>query len=590
MQSESAPTSDALPNLSSEPSRPYRRFWLIVLAASPALLPLIVFYKYHVDFIWNDAWDMATILVKSHDHTLRISDFLAFHNEHRMPIPYLIMFVLAKLTHWNTMAELLFGYAMVCLLSLLLAKLLKITIGSTRLPLWPWFLINLLIFNPTQGENWGFGFAACQNFIPLPCIAAAIMLLSWREPNWKTVGLAAILIELASLSLTIGLLGWLIIVPLLLCWPSIKRARVTACWIGLMFIGLVVQFWGYRPYAVQSRYYAASISNRIQFFFAFLGNPLNHGASTSFGLTIGLGLVLFVVFIFLVIQCSRTWIVGHHRMVHIMLPWLILGAYAIGAAVLGASGRAGSGVQQAMTGRYITISAALLVCMVGLASFSGTTKRWVKVGRVIGSGVILVTVVIGAFRANDDFAGAVRSRRAGVAHLTFIDLVFEPYAQLLVGIDEHLREKADVLDEMGYIRPSLIKSSDLRPLIVPGEDLNNPDPSHGTIEDGTQTREGNLQVWGWTILPHENRAADMVIISCDDEMNVPRVIATGQVGSLRNDVAKSFGDQFKFCGWAASIPINRLPTGSRLIRCWAYDAMNQQVFLLPGLAIRTAEK
>src|SRR5262249_26972279 len=136
-----------------------------------------------------------------------------------------------------------------------------------------WFLINLLIFSPIQCENWLFGFAACINFLSLPCLVAAIVLLLRRGLSWMTLLLAAALAETASLSLANGLLGWVLIPPLFLLLET-KNGRdrkwFFVAWGLLAAGGLILQFWGYRAHPWDSQYYRASAMARLQYFFAFL--------------------------------------------------------------------------------------------------------------------------------------------------------------------------------------------------------------------------------------------------------------------------------------------------------------------------------
>ena len=108
---------------------PFGRPWLSFLVlALPALWLGWLIYSYGVDMPWGDEWDRTRLLLeKMQAGTLRLADFFAFHNEHRIFFPSLLTFALAKLTHWNVRAELFVIWILACVCSLNLWRVACVT-------------------------------------------------------------------------------------------------------------------------------------------------------------------------------------------------------------------------------------------------------------------------------------------------------------------------------------------------------------------------------------------------------------------------------------------------------------------------------
>jgi hypothetical protein len=143
------------------------RVLLYFAAALPALVPLWMVLHYGTDMPYWDQWfpDIAGIYIKAAQHTLRFSDFAAQHNEHRILIPRLIYFGLNRLTHWNTIVEMLAGWGVVVLTSLSLLRLIRLTHGEARSDgalsghrdMLLWLLCNVVLFSTVQGRELALG-------------------------------------------------------------------------------------------------------------------------------------------------------------------------------------------------------------------------------------------------------------------------------------------------------------------------------------------------------------------------------------------------------------------------------------------------
>src|SRR6478609_1679293 len=99
---------------------------LIIAASLPMLIPLVLISKYGVNVPYWDQWDpdISDIFIKSHDHTLSLSDLAAQHFENRILVPRLIFLALGKMTGWNTIVEMLAGWLIACATSIVIGILI----------------------------------------------------------------------------------------------------------------------------------------------------------------------------------------------------------------------------------------------------------------------------------------------------------------------------------------------------------------------------------------------------------------------------------------------------------------------------------
>src|ERR1041384_6398064 len=120
------------------------------LLALPAIWLGYLMFKYAVDVPFGDQWDgIAPLFAKMRSGTLGFSDFFAFHNEHRIFFPRLLIFSLAKLTNWNVRAEVALIWVLACLCALNVWRLARATGFGSAPSRWSLLLFaNALLFTP----------------------------------------------------------------------------------------------------------------------------------------------------------------------------------------------------------------------------------------------------------------------------------------------------------------------------------------------------------------------------------------------------------------------------------------------------------
>ena len=78
--------------------------WLLL--GIPALWTGVLMYRFGVDIPYWDQWDgICPLFEKLASGQLGIADFFVQQNEHRIFFPRLLMYSLARLTHWNIRSE-----------------------------------------------------------------------------------------------------------------------------------------------------------------------------------------------------------------------------------------------------------------------------------------------------------------------------------------------------------------------------------------------------------------------------------------------------------------------------------------------------
>lgn len=330
-------------------------------------------------------WDeilVAPLIAKAKTGTLGLADLWAQQNEHRLLFPRLVMIAVGLLARWN--GALILASSVICglgaflVLCFLALRPLSTAPGAPR----PWWTIPafaVLVFSWTQMENWVWGlelmFFMC-NFAMLGGIAA----LCARKPSWGSFAAAIALGAVASYSFANGLLYWFAALPALALPAGLSREkRLLRLLLWILAAGLVIQSYliGYHKPGV-SPDLATVLRDPLAYlgyFLLYLGSPISaffatppwHGGTAintaAWQFLPGLaGLTLFAAVLWRAARAHRAaWnaYAGY-------LPWLCIAAFALGSALITAWGRAGFGLGQALSSRYITTSMLFWCALIGI--------------------------------------------------------------------------------------------------------------------------------------------------------------------------------------------------------------------------------
>ena len=325
---------------------------IVLLAFLPPILLLLILFRFGVNVPFWDQWEFVVIWQKFHQGTLGFADFWVQHNEHRILLPRILMFLSGLATNWNVKFELYISFIISLASFLLIIKLLQNSAvlvknkGTILL-----VSISFLFFSLVQYGNWLWGWQI-QWFLSV----FGLLLVIWSLYRYKIENIYFLLAIaggfIATYSLGNGLLAFGVGVALLLMLNK-KRLAFLYALISIPVIG--IHFIGYhRPeQSISIKYTVLHIHEFIDYVFTYLGGSMSPNLESAkyTGVII---LCMFVASIILVYQRKTTLLK--------MYPWLVLAGYAILSAVItGMSRLTFGGATQAYSSRYTTISILFVI-------------------------------------------------------------------------------------------------------------------------------------------------------------------------------------------------------------------------------------
>jgi len=320
-------------------------------SAIPALATALFIALFGTNVPFWDEWDLADLLEKLAHHGATLADFVAPQSEHRFIIPKLIMAPLALQTHWNVTAELWLSFA-VAIAGYIGLLLLMRGADDGRV-----FVTALAYFSLAACENWLWGWQFSWFLANTLFIWAVVAAASIRN-RFAQVASAAFLCALSTFSAAYGIASWLALAPFL--WTPVKddetlARRVAALAVWTAFFSASLGLYVYRYDVTPGGSSCGEISCWIEYVLAVAGSPL----SRVNALGVVVGAILLASF---AIVALRAWLHRERQ----ALPWIPIGLFAIGFAIINAIGRSGLGLSQALSSRYLTPASLLLIAAINL--------------------------------------------------------------------------------------------------------------------------------------------------------------------------------------------------------------------------------
>jgi len=348
--------------------------WAVLLLPAAVVLALIL--RYGVNLPYWDQWELLDTLIAARDGIMRWDLLFAQHNEHRMPFPKAIMLGAALLSGWNTRVELIISF----LISLgtlgMVMALMRPTLNRFG-PLtttWAAAAMSGLLFSLAQWENWLWGWQI-QWFLTVLALVSAVAFATWSLSAgrpWLHVAAAAIATTVGQFALASGVLIWVVVLPVFAVHHD--RSRIIPIWIACALLVCVAYFADYQrpPHHPSPLLALDNLHLTLSYVVMYLSGPLGRDLATAatIGYAIGIAFVMF---------CFGA-AVRYRRDLSEVVPWVALGTFAIGNAVLTAVGRIGVGIEQALMSRYVTIAlllpiSTLMLGLLALGPHSGS-RRW----------------------------------------------------------------------------------------------------------------------------------------------------------------------------------------------------------------------
>ncbi len=574
-----------------------RQSLLAALALLPACFLGAFICKYWVDLPHWDQWEYVSFFKKLSVGTLTPGDLFAQQNEYRQFFPNLIFVGLGWLTKWDVRYELVVSFLLACLVSFNVHRLGDVTIGGPRARrLFIWFLANLLIFSPVQRENWLLGMQLVY-FLPVACVTTGLVIAYSKLSAPSKLLSCMCLATISTFSSANGIVCWLVLFPLLylLAGPNGEGGRSNR--------KLLILFWSSGFLANAALYLngyhkpphhpnlAASLSHpweALTHFCSLLGHPLAlrslvpfRGSPSTHALIVSAttGFAMAVLFAFLTFSIRRD-----TRLTYRVAGWLSLGAYSLSTALLVTFGRAGFGLRQSSEFRYTTFTLYLPVALLYLLPI-------VLEGRgAEGSAALrqklMLPVLAGVFVFSQLFAYPsslaamnVLSARLwyGKACLLFINVVQEKSLSKRVYPDvDKLQREANVLNGLGYLRPSLISSDRAQDLAAASAHC----PKRYGSFTLVRASENEYTAAGWAVLPERGASAHAILLTYDsaDAKSVVFAVAATKLTSTNGPRRRRPAREDS--RWQKSLAASDLPADPKTIAAWAFDAGSGKAFQL----------
>jgi hypothetical protein len=559
---------------------------LFLIGLLPAVLIVRLISQYGVSVPFGDDWSLVPLFAKWFDHKLTFADLFQQHNEHRVFFPKLIYLAFAQFTHWNIRAEMFFSVFLCAVTSACTYVLLRQSVpGSRRKHLFLWAIINLLIFSPAQAGNWFWGFQL-QIFIPNVCLTAALVVLGSKLTPTVKLSAAAALAIVASFSFGNGLLLWPALAVCLWFRPQ------TRLWsVGWLIIGAtvgIVYFAGYEPHP-PAGLQSGNRLDYVTYFLRFIGNALGQlpihnraHAATLIGAT---ALLLYFVGLALFIPRSG-------RTQEAAAPLLVMGLYSLGSAAIASYTRIHSGVQQALSSRYSSISLNLFIGLIGLAAIAPSylSKLNVREGVFRCATLLEKTILAGLVIWYATVFPEYLMRIENLFELRLVQMadlhvckMFGPSSSLqsqleVPGEFAGFVHKLAILDRLHLVDPPMRESR----VLLDGENkADRTTCEFGRCDVVIRSGDDNLEMSGWCFLPSTDRPAPCVVLGYQSG-NKWLAAALAEVYQERPDLAKARGGRYRWAGWRARISLANIPPAAERFSAWAVDPVIPAVLKLPG--------
>ncbi|RCJ26743.1 hypothetical protein A6V25_19625 [Nostoc sp. ATCC 53789] len=552
-------------------------------------LPIILIFWFVTSFavnmpVWDD-WELVYLFDKIYSGTASFADFFAQHNEHRIFFPRIIFAILAFSSKWNIKLETYFSLLLALLNFAVLYKIAAYSSNKNNKLLFHLFNFTICIanFSLIQYENWLWGFQIAW-FLINTCLILAVFILTVPK-NWHPhfrLSLASLCCLIASFSSAHGLLSWLVLLPSVYLVEGItkhKKIRILV-WVGLFTFCVAIYSIGYKKPSDNPSIFFILQEPLIAFkyFFSMIGFSLGKSIFTP----IANGLIIFLIFLFFNIFCFK-----NYKSVFLTkaVPWLSLGWFAIFFALITTFGRAGFGVEQATSSRYITVSILLVISCLQLCQL-WILYKWQDAGKNthIFSGFCLgFLICIFVFSSTSCI---VEGKNIWKAHnaakhclevINFIDKE-SPNNCLQMFYPKPLRviESSKNLQKLGFrsFSKNIIFTTKTAKI------YGNIDVPSTVYQPLILHKKDTIKFLGWGILPERRKQPFLVLLSYGNNQSF---FAYGTIFLNRTDVAKAFNSSlYDTSGWEANVSLSSIPLGETTIKAWVYDQEGQQFIQLNG--------
>jgi hypothetical protein len=332
----------------------------------PVALGVWYVHAYGVNIGYEDQlFVIPKFFEKAREGTLGIGDFWVLNNEHRHFIPHVIMYGLAKLTRWNTLAEMYFDQALfLAILGMNLHVFRRVCPAGAS----PWLMapIAFAVFSLRQYQNMLTGYQLAFVLTAVEVMGSFLFLFLMNEPR-RRLGkfCGALLFALASsYSSAQGLLVWPAGLAAIALMPiALRRKTVCAAsWIVVGILAWIVYFQHFDDKLPK-------LGFTLEYLGTIAGGALFPRHYPMIALFVGAALLVLAIAAASIALFVREperpgFVSGIDRYSY----WMAMIAYALMFELQTTVGRSWWGTNQALSSRYATFALFLVVGIYGVLS------------------------------------------------------------------------------------------------------------------------------------------------------------------------------------------------------------------------------
>lgn len=546
--------------------------------------------QYGIEIPSRDDWEMAPLIVKAHTGELRFDDIFAQQQEGRTVLPKLVFILSAAGGHWDVRDLMMLSVVLCVLTAVGLYFLLRRSGLSPVAVAICWWLSVLFICSPAQFELWLLA-EGCPSFMPAFFIVASLCTIETRWSTAVKFAVCAVLAMASSFTVPNGLLAWGLTFPVHLLRGGTARWKSwSVAWLGACALCATGYFWGYsKPAYLPDFAPTVSLLDYARFILIFLGGGIAYASKDhTVALATAFGSLALALFLAAVGCIAARW--RERQFVRRTLPWIALGGYSIGSAMLASLGRIGFGAAYALASRYVTFALYLTVADIALFAIIGgelLRTRPTLPRRAAVSTAALALISLYLFLHHLCFPRTLYFLRGGSANdrLARGAFLFSPVLDTLDVISrtnypraKFAREREIALDDHHLIRPPLIRTTRVEEIAHAAAD--------GRVASGwgdvlRVVDAEHLGASGWAALNAKGRPADCVALAYRTASSNGWILfALSDAVQTRLEVTKRLHNKnLLWSGWEATFPRAAIPPGAQL-SAWAVDADEPKLYQL----------
>ncbi len=568
---------------------------LIFIAFLPPLLLAILIAQCWTNIPVGDDWDTPGLLFREYFSGGRFSwrQLFAQHNESRMVFPKLVSWAAAVFTgEWDARVSMALTWLSAVGIFVQFVWLLRKTVRASVAIRWCLAAaLSAVLFSTNQWENWLMSIQLVV-FLPPLCLTSCLV-VQHCSLSYRTKAIAcAVLSLISTFSNSNGMLCWILGAPL--PWishtePESKLTRsatpmtTSLTWIALYASGLIatsaVYFWDYRsppghPSLDSAFKHPVAAA---QYFILWLGNPFCRGLGFNplkSAFALGLLVIAVLVFFLFAVWRRRQWIISGHGWIQLH-PWTMLTLYGLASGVITTLGRAGFGIDQAISVRYISFSCYVYLGLIGLiaslprAADGRPPRPRLRLAWTAAVGLFFVIFVANWLAGSRAFRWRHAETEKMKLAICFLPLIpANPVLSRVYPDPGHLRQIAFPLIERNVLRPGIVGPWPLQKIQhADGDDL-----GWFTAKRGP----AGFEISGWSIVSDRTFSPTCVLLTT---VNAEKGQQLATATTLGSPVRGSGGAGYlRVSGFAVNLPFAHPQTTE--LKLYSADLKRHRLFRL----------